>query len=78
MSRIWERNLLYSLLRFYVDACTRASYRRLTYSGELPDDGAVIIAPNHTSTLMDALVVLCSRHSATVLGPGPTFSTNHW
>ncbi|MBQ3765548.1 MAG: 1-acyl-sn-glycerol-3-phosphate acyltransferase [Bacteroidales bacterium] len=68
MSRIWEKNSAYSILRFYVDGCTRASYRRLTFSGDLPDDGAVIIAPNHTSTLMDALVVLCRRHGATVFG----------
>ena len=68
MSRIWEKNLAYSILRPYVDACTRASYRKLTFSGDLPDDGAVIIAPNHTSTLMDALVILCSRRGRTVFG----------
>ncbi len=68
MSRIWEKNSGYSILRFYVDGCTRACYRHLTFSGDLPDDGAVIIAPNHTSTLMDALVILCRRHGATVFG----------
>ena len=68
MSRIWEKNLTYSLLRPYVDACTRASYRRMTVSGSLPEDGAVIIAPNHTSTLMDALVILRTRKGPTVFG----------
>ncbi len=68
MSKIWERNRLYSFLRPYVDACTHASYRRLTVSGELPEEGAVIIAPNHTSTLMDALVILQSRRKPTVFG----------
>ena len=68
MHRIWEKDLLYTILRPYVDACTRASYRRLTASGDLPDDGAVIIAPNHTSTLMDALVILQSRKGPTVFG----------
>jgi len=68
MSKIWEKNRLYSFLRPYVDACTRASYRRLTVSGELPEEGAVIIAPNHTSTLMDALVILQSRKKPTVFG----------
>lgn len=68
MSKIWEKNRLYSFLRPYVDACTRASYHRLTVSGDLPEDGAVIIAPNHTSTLMDALVILQSRKGPTVFG----------
>ena len=68
MSRIWERNRSYTFLRPYVDACTRASYRKLTFSGSLPEDGAVIIAPNHTSTLMDALVILCHRRGPTVFG----------
>ena len=68
MSKIWEKNRLYSFLRPYVDACTRASYRRLSVSGELPEEGAVIIAPNHTSTLMDALVILQSRRKPTVFG----------
>ncbi len=68
MSKIWERNHGYTLLRPYVDACTRASYRKCRVEGSLPDDGAVLIAPNHTNTLMDALVVLRSRHRATVFG----------
>ena len=68
MSKIWEKNLAYSVLRNWVDACTRASYRRLTVSGDIPKEGAVIIAPNHTSTLMDALVILCCRKSPTVFG----------
>ena len=33
---------------------------------ELPSDGAVIISPNHTNTLMDALVILQSRRDRTV------------
>ena len=68
MSKIWEKDRFYSILRLYVDACTRASYRRLTVSGSLPEEGAVIIAPNHTSTLMDALVILQSRKKPTVFG----------
>ena len=68
MSKIWEKNPGYSLLRRWVDACTRASYRRLTFSGSLPEEGAVIIAPNHTSTLMDALVILSARRGPTVFG----------
>ena len=68
MSKIWEKNRWYSLLRLYVDACTRASYRPAKVAGSLPQDGSVIIAANHTSTLMDALVILRSRRAPTVFG----------
>ena len=68
MSKIWEKNLGYSLLRPYVDACTRHSYNKPQVVGKLPEEGAVIIAPNHTSTLMDALVILRSRKAPTVFG----------
>lgn len=69
MSKIWQHNRLYSLGRLYVDWCTKNSYRYLRYRGaDLPQDGAVIIAPNHTNTLMDALVILAGRKDATVFG----------
>ena len=66
MSEIWRRNRLYVFLRPYVDACTRNSYCCVKGKGALPHDGAVIIAPNHTNTLMDALVILQSRRDRTV------------
>ena len=68
MSKIWEKNLGYSLLRLIVDTCTKYSYNKARVVGTLPTEGAVIIAPNHTSTLMDALVILRSRKAATVFG----------
>ena len=68
MPKIWEHNRWYSLLRPYVDFCTRASYGIFKTEGELPDNGAVIIAPNHTNTLMDALMVLQTRREPTVFG----------
>lgn len=68
MRRIWEKDGLYSFLRYYVDSCTRASYCRLEVRGEIPKEHAVLICPNHTNTLMDALVVLQSRHEPTVFG----------
>ena len=68
MRRIWERNHGYTILRPYVDLCTRLSYRKFRIEGKLPANGAVLIAPNHTNTLMDALVVLRTRHRATVFG----------
>jgi 1-acyl-sn-glycerol-3-phosphate acyltransferase len=66
MADIWEKNRLYKFLRPYVDACTRNSYCCVKQEGTLPADGAVIISPNHTNTLMDALVVLMSRRDRTV------------
>lgn len=70
MGKIYEKDALYRVLRYYVDFCTRHSYRETTVCGEenIPTDGAVIIAPNHCNTLMDALVVLRARHGATVFG----------
>ena len=69
MSKIWQQNRFYSLGRLYVDWCTRQSYRHLRYRGaELPSEGALILAPNHTNTLMDALVMLAGRKDATVFG----------
>lgn len=68
MRRIWERDRLYSFLRNYVDLCTRLSYRHLRCHGRLPEEQAVLICPNHTNTLMDALVILQSRREPTVFG----------
>ena len=70
MGKIYEQDFRYDLLRVYVDFCTRTSYRETTVCGQenIPTDGAVIIAPNHCNTLMDALVVLRARRGATVFG----------
>lgn len=68
MPKIWENNKAYLFLRRYVDWCTRRSYRSFRVEGSLPEGGAVLIAPNHTNTLMDALVVLATRRSGTAFG----------
>ena len=68
MSKIWEKSFGYQLLRAFADPNTRASYNKAHVRGKLPEDGAVIIAPNHTSTLMDAMVVLRTRKAPTVFG----------
>ena len=65
---IWQKNRMYDFFRPYVDFCTRCCYAPLTVQGSLPEEGSVIIAPNHTNTLMDALVVLQSRRGETVFG----------
>lgn len=70
MSKIYEKNTWYSLLRIYVDKMIESSYSEMQVIGEenIPQDGAVIIAPNHCNTLMDPLVVLRARKEPTVFG----------
>ena len=68
LKKIWQKDGLYRFLRPYVDLSTRLSYRCFKKAGSLPADGAVFIAPNHTGTLMDALVVLASRRAGTAFG----------
>ena len=66
MPEIWHSNPWYGILRHYVDWCTRRSYRKLETEGGFKADGHdLILAPNHSNTLMDALVVLQSS-------PGPS------
>lgn len=59
MRPVWENRPGYNLARRYAGLCTAMSYFRLDVVGRelIPDDGAVILAPNHCNTLMDALVV---------------------
>lgn len=62
--KIQDNDRLYNFLRCYVDKTLKLSYRKIRYTGfeNIPDDGAVIYAPNHTGTLMDALVILaCNK-----------------
>lgn len=58
--KIQDFDKLYWFLRHYVDFSVKASYRSIIYEGKenIPTDGAIIYAPNHTNTIMDALVVL--------------------
>lgn len=60
IKKIQDYDWRYSLLRRFVDRTIRHSYRNIKYVGmeRVPTDGAVIYAPNHTGTLMDALVIL--------------------
>ena len=59
MPKIWERNRLYRLWRPGQDFLLRCFYAPLRQEGTYPEDGpAVILAPNHTNTLLDPLVLL--------------------
>lgn len=70
MKAIYEKNLLYTVLKPYVDLCCKYSYRRFEIHGKenIPSDGAVILTPNHCNTLMDALVMLRAHKGPTVFG----------
>lgn len=66
--KIQDNDFWYSFLRNIVDFNLKLSYRNLKYIGEerIPKDGAVIYAPNHTGTLMDALVILSMNNKPKV------------
>ena len=66
--KIQDNNGWYNFLHYYVDTVLKLSYRKIKYSGweNVPSDGAVIFAPNHTGTLMDALVILACNHKPKV------------
>ena len=67
---IYDTDFWYNFLRPGVDWCIRRSYRKIQISGagNIPTDGAVLLTPNHTNTLMDALVVLQADSSPKVFG----------
>lgn len=66
--KIQDYNRWYYLLRYYVDFVLKLSYRSIRYVGreKIPQDGAIIYAPNHTNALMDALVILAMDRKAKV------------
>lgn len=66
--KIQDYDFWYDVLRYYVDFGLKLSYRHIRYIGRerLPQDGAIIYAPNHTNALMDALVILAMDHKAKV------------
>lgn len=68
--KIYQKDLGYTLLKPVVDWNVKHSYRKIEVKGRenIPADGAVIIAPNHCNTLMDALVILRANKDYTVFG----------
>ena len=60
VKKIQDYNFWYSALRHYVDLTLKLSYRNIRYVGleKIPQNSAIIYAPNHTNALMDALVIL--------------------
>jgi 1-acyl-sn-glycerol-3-phosphate acyltransferase len=60
MSQIHDENRAYRFFLPMVNWMFRHSYRHIKYIGEenIPKDGAIIFAPNHTNALQDALAIL--------------------
>ena len=68
--KIYQDDFLYSSLKPIVDWCTWNGYRKTCIHGKenIPTDGAILLAPNHCNTLMDALVMLRTQRKQTVFG----------
>jgi len=60
MANIQDKDKIYKAFRPLVDLMFRLSYRRYKLVGRenIPSDGSIIYAPNHTNALCDALAVL--------------------
>ena len=67
---IYDKDFGYNILKPIIDWNLKHSYRKLEVKGleNVPSDGAVIVAPNHCNTLMDALVILRAFDNETVFG----------
>ena len=68
MAKIQDKSKAYFALKVYTDRMFKWAYRRVEYHGKenIPQDGAIIYAANHTNTLMDALAVLAIDKEAKV------------
>lgn len=68
IKKIQDNDRTYNFLYHYVNFVLKLSYRSILQVGRenIPIDGAIIFAPNHTNTLMDALVVLTMDHKPKV------------
>lgn len=66
----WDHHNGYKLTKVYVDLCTRHCFSRFKVEGleNIPTDAAVLFAPNHCCTLMDALVMLRAYRDPSAFG----------
>ena len=69
-TRIHRNGHRYRFVHVHGDLCTYLSYRKIQVTGleNVPKDGAVMLAPNHSNALMDAMVILRTRRTPTVFG----------
>ena len=70
MKKPYEKQNSYYIMKAWCDATVRSLFSSIRSVGKdnIPADGAVLLAPNHCNTLMDALVVLQDWKPATLFG----------
>ncbi|MBR5660656.1 MAG: 1-acyl-sn-glycerol-3-phosphate acyltransferase [Bacteroidales bacterium] len=70
MRKPYERDWRYSWARIWCDDAIRSMFNHISSEGKenVPSDGAVLLAPNHCNTVMDALVILQDWKDATLFG----------
>lgn len=70
MRKLHDKDWKYTLGRVYVDAAVRSVFNHIESVGKenVPTDGAVLFAPNHCNTLMDALIILQDWKEGTLFG----------
>ena len=70
MGALYEKDWKYARARVWCDAATRGLFSAIRTEGRehVPADGAVLLAPNHCNTLMDALLILQDWKEATLFG----------
>ncbi|MCQ2167373.1 MAG: 1-acyl-sn-glycerol-3-phosphate acyltransferase [Bacteroidales bacterium] len=59
--KIWQKDVCYTILRAYTNACARTCFRKMKFNGleKIPAEGALIFASNHCCTMMDPMVLCC-------------------
>ena len=60
MKKIYENDWRYNILHVLAIPYIRGSFKKIRFEGRenIPDDGAVIFAPNHCDALMDPFALL--------------------
>lgn len=58
--KIYGKDFRYDLLHTYTSLCVKLFFKKIECLGRenIPSDGAVILAPNHSNALMDPLAIL--------------------
>lgn len=77
---IQDRDWFYTFLKVFVDWSVRSSYRRYQVEGleNVPQDGSVIWAANHTNALMDPMVMLSSTKGRKVFVARADIFKKNW
>ena len=77
---IQDRDPFYTFLKFFVDWSVRSSFRKYQVEGleNIPKEGSVIWASNHTNALMDPMVMLSSTEGRKVFVARADIFKKNW